>query len=564
MKLIQNASIQFFRSIRDGRLEDVDDFCVLAGLNNSGKSNYLRALNAFFNGIVERNTPIEVDRDYFRPEVRSKKKKIIRVKIHFKLPKEFKFRSKLESVEKLLTRDFSISKEWKRGEPEPLIYLNGATTHVGAEEKQKIQAFLGLISFRYIPNRVIPTEIILHEQQALRDVLVRRLARFKSAAGKIFKGIEETSEALVSELSKSVRKIGPDIQQIRLATAKSLADLAFRFGYRLQENGVEIEENEQGSGMQSLLMFQTLHLIDQDYFQQFGWKQAAIWAIEEPESSLNTAMEVQVAKYLSKISQSERLQVIATTHSDLMIQHARAGYYVDKAAIPQTAIKHSVAAKKEPRDLMSISSKFGVSRWVNPVLFYPSDALVIVEGKTDREFISLALFRKGIQPPYKIVCLEDLTARPDQGGIDTLKQFIKDNAEAIRTRAPAAPVIVVLDWEMARKVPDFEKLLAKTEPFRVLVWDESKANPTLHKSFRGIERFFSDRLIEEAEKIDANLISRKANGIRTIHKEDLEKLKGILANIVIKDLQLSDLVHADTFITELHRIASNGVFNSQP
>ncbi len=37
-----------------------------------------------------------------------------------------------------------------------------------------------------------------------------------------------------------------------------------------------MDESEQVSGMQSLLMFETLHLIDRDYFQRFGWNQAAI------------------------------------------------------------------------------------------------------------------------------------------------------------------------------------------------------------------------------------------------------------------------------------------------
>jgi hypothetical protein len=107
----------------------------------------------------------------------------------------------------------------------------------------------------------------------------------------VFEGLQATAEALVRTLSDDINKFAPDIAKVRLATASSLADLAFNFGYRLAEGGAEMEETEQGSGMQSVLMFETLHLIDRDYFQRFGWKQAAIWAIEEPESSLNTALE---------------------------------------------------------------------------------------------------------------------------------------------------------------------------------------------------------------------------------------------------------------------------------
>lgn len=42
-------------------------------------------------------------------------------------------------------------------------------------------------------------------------------------------------------------------------------------------------------------MLETLLPIDQDYFQKFGWRQASIWGIEEPESSLHSSLEIQIA-----------------------------------------------------------------------------------------------------------------------------------------------------------------------------------------------------------------------------------------------------------------------------
>jgi|GEM_PF-6256624 len=69
-------------------------------------------------------------------------------------------------------------------------------------------------------------------------------------------------------------------------------------------------------------MIQTLALIDKDYYQQFGWKQASLWAIEEPESSMHTTLEAQVVSFLAQLSTESdgRLQIIGTTHSDLMLQ----------------------------------------------------------------------------------------------------------------------------------------------------------------------------------------------------------------------------------------------------
>jgi AAA15 family ATPase/GTPase len=47
VKLISEIEIEGFRSIRSTILSGLNDFTTLAGLNNSGKSNALRALNSF-------------------------------------------------------------------------------------------------------------------------------------------------------------------------------------------------------------------------------------------------------------------------------------------------------------------------------------------------------------------------------------------------------------------------------------------------------------------------------------------------------------------------------------
>lgn len=337
MIIIRSVEIRRFRSIREASLSDLEDFSVLAGLNNSGKSNFLRALNLFFTGRPEPDTHFDLMRDYYRGELAAKKRKSITISIHFTLPPSFRYRHELELVKTFLGRDFTIKKEWAPRQLEPAIYLNSSSTALPPAEVEKVNQFLALVSFRYIPNRVVPTEIIRQEQQALRDVLVRRLARYKKQSAEVFKGLKTSAEALVKAVSDDIKKFVPDIQKVRLATAASLADLAFQFGYRLEEEGVEMDESEQGSGMQSVLMFETLHLIDRDYFQRFGWKQAAIWAVEEPESSLNTALEARTAHLLSRIAKEQggRLQIIGTTHSDLMIQYGGRGTISRRRAEPE-------------------------------------------------------------------------------------------------------------------------------------------------------------------------------------------------------------------------------------
>ena len=517
MIIVRDIEVSRFRSLREASLSDLKDFSVLAGLNNSGKSNFLRALHLFFTNRPEPGMPFDLTRDFYRGEKSAKKKKRITIALHFSLPSTFRFRKGLEAAGALLGTDFKIRKSWTADHPEPEIYLEEAEVRLGLEDALKVNQFLGLISFRYIPNRVIPTEVIRQEQQALRDVLVRRLAKYRKESKTVFQGSQSTPEALVQTLSNDINRFAPDIAKVRLATASSLADLAFNFGYRLTEGNAQMEETEQGSGLQSVLMFETLHLIDRDYFQRFGWKQAAIWAVEEPESSLNTALEVRTAHLLSGIAgnPSNRLQVIGTTHSDLMMQYCGRGYYVEKQN-PSGKPPESVAEAKGLRELLEVASRFGVSRWVNPILFYPLDAVALLEGRFDRDFLIECVKTLDISNKARFVCLEDLKQDPTRGGVETLFNFVRDNVDVIKSRHAYAKVCVLLDWDSASRISSFRNLFRANDPFICIAWNRAEANPNLSESFHGIERFFSDRLIAAVESLRPELFFTNPSNINKL------------------------------------------------
>jgi hypothetical protein len=145
-------------------------------------------------------------------------------------------------------------------------------------------------------------DIIKQEHQALRDVLIRRLGRKAKQRDQVFDIIEKTSSKLIGHLTSDVHSVLSDIDSVRLATPKSLAEMIFAFGYKISQGTVEFDDAVQGSGVQSLLMYRTLHLIDRDYFQKFGWRQAAIWALEEPESSLHASLEASIAAFTSLVA----------------------------------------------------------------------------------------------------------------------------------------------------------------------------------------------------------------------------------------------------------------------
>ncbi len=545
MKLISRIKISRFRSIKDIDLKDINDFTVLAGLNNSGKSNLLRALNAFFTGYTDPESWIDVDDDFYISEKRYSKKKKIRISITFTIPPNFRFRTGLENVKALFGgNEIKITKEWERLNYDPNYYINDQTKQIDGKSIEAIDQFLNMISFRYIPNRVLPLDLIKQEHAALRDALVRRFGKKEAQRKELFEAIKDSSSKLIRKMTNDFVKCFPEAE-VRLKTPDSWAEMIFALGYRILENKVEFDDKLQGSGIQSLLMFNTLSLIDRDYFQQFGWRQAAIWAVEEPESSLHSDLEAHVASYLSEISNEKdsRLQIIATTHSDLMIQYANAIGIVTKRN-DGTQVELSTAKIGTLQKLATI----GVSRWVHPILYYHLEPIVLVEGKYDYDYLDQALRLMQPNMNIRIAFLGSLEGEEISGGKDEMAKYVKAHKTAIKSRPNTAPLIVIFDSDARGKKTEIEKYFSSTDPIKVLIWNEAGCNPKLDKSFRGIERFFSDRIISEAENLGAQ-IARTQKGICKIAKDDIAEMKKQCNAVVKRGITPDDLIYSRNFIT---------------
>jgi len=532
-------------------LDDLGDFTALAGLNNAGKSNILRSLNAFFRDQTEPDRSLDVDADYYRLDLRKKKAKRIRVSVTFELPPSFRIPRRIQHIESFLGgRRFEITKEWSRRDLIPAYYLDGDGP-LNLEQRQKVNQFLQLITFRYIPNRVLPVQVIRSEHAALRDVLVRRLGRRVESAKEAFAEIKKTSEAMIRSMKRRVSEAVPELGDIRLAAPQSWAEMAFALGYRIATGDVEFEDELQGAGIQSLLMLETLHLIDLDYFQKFGWRQAAVWAVEEPEASLHASLEARVGFLLAEVASDERsrLQVFCTTHSSLVAQHATRVVRVWCEA------RETKGEVLRPEAALEKLANEGVSEWVHPLLYYPLQPLVLVEGKYDWMFMDNAFRLLEPNAKAKVRYLAQLEGTGGGGGVDALEKYLKKNMQALKARA--VPVVVVLDWSAEGKRAEFENLARAGARVRVLVWPEGNANPNLTKSFRGIERFYSDRLINRAIENGAP-IATLPDGKRVVEAREEERVKMVLSGIVEKELRKDDLEFAMPFLERVLKECGRG------
>ena len=178
------------------------------------------------------------------------------------------------------------------------------------------------------------------------------------------------------------------------------------------------------------------------------------------------------------------------------------------------------------------------------ILLWPLDPIILVEGQFDREFVEEAFRYFKPKRPVRVVDLPALDESSGGGGLERMRQYIKDSANAIRSRRSEAPVVVVLDWDASGKQEQFKRLVSASTVYKVLVWPVDRANPKAGRSFKGLERFHCDRVLDLA--IDRGApIAQKSRGAQAGHyvvePAEYEKSKQVLAAIVREGLQQTDL-----------------------
>jgi hypothetical protein len=500
--LIARIQIEGFRSFRRAELTDLDDYVPVIGLNSTGKSNVLRALNLFFNGVTdEERTPPAIVPDYPDFLEGRRRKKRLAVTVHFDLAGGYEVRNTQDVLRKHGIRDsLVIERSWTLG-PSRVDLVDGyrfgpdrsRLADLAEQDRPSIVAFIQSVQFRYVPNHLRPADLIRSEIQALRPKLVNRLRRTKAykdgGVDASIGALAEVAAAMFKPIEAGVspggtgRRIVPDIPS-------DFAELAFQVGLNtLTESGSVQPTELQGSGTQSIILLHVLHLLDSTMREQgFGWKQYTVWAMEEPESFLHAGLRTQFAEDLRRFSTEDRRQVFVTTHQDEFVRVA------DSAWLATLSAGETSLARMSTRDALQQSARLRISAYSHPLMSMPDHPILIVEGKTDALYLRSAATKSDRRPRWRLISLEDFD--DTQGGGDNVKAYLSANRAVLASRPLEAPVFVLRDWEDGKHAQIDKVLRDAHEASRAWCCPEDLCNPDLGSEFRGIERFLPTKLIE--------------------------------------------------------------------
>lgn len=312
--IIDKIEISNFRSIHH-QIIDCKALNIFSGLNDSGKSNVLKALNLFFNNETDFQRKLNFTEDFSKIELAkaqksSKSKQLIRIKVFFKIPKGYKtLKSEKELfVEKLFDRDNNVF----------IKYSNESTTTI----RTSISKLLNKIQYIYIP--ALKGENVI-------QYLLGLLGEYKLIEQKDIEELNEKVNTNTIDLSDLLNKSKIAIntsfglpvllndfwQKLNVATlyedfeklddefkASSKAKLK-----KLNPSFYQIPLGFRGEGVKSKYIPPILQ-----WLQDKNNSKIFIWGIDEPENSL----EFRAAEELSSLFcnvYSNQNQIFLTSHS---------------------------------------------------------------------------------------------------------------------------------------------------------------------------------------------------------------------------------------------------------
>lgn len=498
MRFLQGARITDFRSIAHANVEFRGDVTPLVGLNGSGKSNFLRALNLFFNDVLETDDPLSLRRDFREPGRKVKLRVAVEVDLDYSvfegLRKDFQ-----ESLNQLAEGYGVITfrKEWTlhpvTRDQVMTLYAGPLPDELAEVEPERLPyatRLLRLVRYRYIPNHIHPSRILQDEQEGIRKLLFDRLSQQQVFSDDTVKQIASGAADLMAPIRDAMSEATGEIGAVELATPSDWRELVWAFGLRMQASQTQsFEALLHGSGMQSVLAYQVLHTIDTTFSGSFGWRKGAIWAVEEPESFLHARLQGELARRLGDYASGPELQILLSTHSPAFLGTASDGLIASMDPSGRSEFE-----LKPRRDVIRLAYSSGAAPFAHPLHTGPPKPLLLVEGKNDRDLINRAYQVNGPNP-YEVLCLEYFDSSLTGGS--QIPSWLRFQRGALEARPETSPVFILLDWEVKdAEVAKIQKELDGHPTSRAFRWPEDLTNQELSSNWVGIEKFLSTTVVE--------------------------------------------------------------------
>jgi len=294
--------VKRYRSLLDVKIDFVDNSpVVICGENNIGKTNFLRALNVFFNHPFQD--------DIFKPAD--------------DIPHHIYHGSQGAGAKTELVGTFE--KKGKKALSLKVTFFNDGTItyHIGGKhvEDESAVAMLSSYQFLYVESHNIDLPKLISvvlEKDGLLPLDAKRTKQSRPLS-KLAEFIE-LSQAAISDIERSINQCfekltdfdgilnGKEIR-IKFIEFEKLRDIVKTMTEITLYDGNNHGIASKGSGAQRAVFLSLMQFISQNS------KKNIIWGVDEPEAFLQPRLQKKVSHVLNEIVSKQEQPVILTTHS---------------------------------------------------------------------------------------------------------------------------------------------------------------------------------------------------------------------------------------------------------
>ncbi len=297
MKFINKIRIRYFRSLYDCKFEQISEtLTIFTGSNDIGKSNVLRALNLFFNDETDPEEEILFERDFSQIrkkelKERIKTRQLIQITVEMSSPTQYKS----------LPKTFKVSRNFYRyNEGSDFIFENKI-----ASDKKKLASarrFINSIQFTYIPA-IKDKNTFLQILQSLKSHLPPLQ---KEDIDRFNKRLQEYGDELKNDF-KTKLNLSP-----LLSLPGTAKELFSSLDFSIADDIISTPLAQRGDGIRCRFIPSIMNYITKNSFNRH------IWAIEEPENSLEFLRAIELNDTLEK-EYSKKAQILVTSHSPAFV-----------------------------------------------------------------------------------------------------------------------------------------------------------------------------------------------------------------------------------------------------
>ncbi len=391
---LRSFYVKSYRSIVEASLDDIQQYCVIVGPNNSGKSNLLRAIYISLSIALEGDFQRTRRNRQYSYAYRGESYNWVRdipvtlrddknASTTFKLTFEFNDEEKSAFKEKFginLSKSLQMKFQLFDKRTEYNIIMPGRAKKPMEEKMQEIGLFIrSKLAYEYIPC-VRSTDLTANYFSQLLYKELRQIEEdpiYQECIKKITELQKPIISKLEQKLTSSLQTFLPDINAVKFRENIDYINTRLRYypsGARdipiYIDDGSMTPIEDKGDGIKSLVAVGLIESMSFDNLQG----RSLILCIEEPEAHLHPDAVHSLRNVLLEIAGQPGVQVIISTHSPILVDRNDVS---NNVVVSHNHRVVSCQSIEEVRDTLGVRLTDNLS----------ANKVVLVEGESDKRYI---------------------------------------------------------------------------------------------------------------------------------------------------------------------------------